>query len=121
MAKDMQTLDPTGSGKSAKDLLSMLEDVRTRVPARVQSTTSPLSSQYPASFVPGAQIRKGKELPNDSLVAVAKLFNDEITLDNSSRVMVGVVGRRTMPTVADRCLSPCVCCCLRVRQCGGVM
>jgi hypothetical protein len=80
MAKSMAK-GGSPSEKSAKELMQLLEDVRCLVVGQPLGLTLSFSS---------VQLRSGKPLPNESIVACAKIFTDEITLDNISRAQVMV-------------------------------
>jgi len=86
MAKEVKNSRSGETRKTAEDLDKFLNRVRSLV--SLSSLGFLLLSLFCLTYMPFIfmQVRTGARVSNDEILGFAKLFNDELTLDNISRL-----------------------------------
>lgn len=89
MAKEVQNSRSGELKKTAEDLDEFLNLVKTSIQRIVYQSFFPyvLLSLSFVCLIPFLQIRRGATVSNEEILGFAKLFNDELTLDNISRLI----------------------------------
>lgn len=91
MAKEVQNSGSGEKKKTAEDLDDFINMVKDSAYLILCQSFFPKRCLFRLSYVPFLcflQIRKGSSISNEEILGFAKLFNDELTLDNINRLVL---------------------------------